>query len=121
MFIYHNENPNGYHIPDCVIRALTLALNIPYFDIVKLLEHNGEFYDCDLLNKQCYQKLLDIDFKFSHKICDKQKTIEEVANDFPNNTLIIRIKGHLTTSICGVIYDIWDCTKEYVTDFWIVK
>lgn len=121
MYIYHNENPNGYKVPDCVIRALTLALNMPYYEVVKLLEHNGTFYDCDLLNKKCYQKLLDIDFRFPHKICESKKTVQEVADDFPENTLLIRVDGHITVAIGTIIYDIFDCTNEYVTDFWLVR
>ena len=48
---YHNENPNGYHIPDCVIRAIKLALNIPYYKVVELLALNGKEFKCDCLNK----------------------------------------------------------------------
>ena len=32
---YFNRNPNGYKIPDCVIRAISTALNINYYDVVK--------------------------------------------------------------------------------------
>jgi hypothetical protein len=49
------------------------------------------------------------------------KTAEEVANDFPNNVLLLRMEGHLSCSINGDIHDIWDCSKEIITDFWIVK
>lgn len=119
MFIYHNENPNGYHIPDCVIRALKLALNIPYFEVINLLQKNSNIFNCDCLNKLCYEKLLDYDFKLPHYI-GNGNSVEKVANDFPNDILLIRIKGHITTSIKGAIYDIWDCSQEICTDFWIV-
>lgn len=120
MFRYHNENPNGYHIPDCVVRAIKLALDIPYYDVVMMLQLNGDYYDCDLLNKMCYEKLLDYDYKLPHYI-GSGKTAEEIANAFPNDILLLRMSGHISCAICGVIHDIWDCSEEEITDFWIVK
>lgn len=73
-----------------------------------------------MLNVNCYQKLLDVDFELPHYLgCGM--TAEEVANDFPNNTLLLRMKGHLSCSINGTIFDIFDCSSDVVTDFWIVK
>ena len=120
MYEYHNENPNGYHIPDCVIRAITLTTEIPYYEVVSLLQKNGELYKCDCLNKRCYEKLLDYDFNLPH-YKSVGRTAEEIANNFPNNILLLRMDGHLSCSIKGVIHDIWDCSKECITDFWVVK
>lgn len=119
MFKYHNENPNGYHIPDCVIRAIVLALNINYDEVVNLLSKNGREFRCDCLSVQCYEKLLDCDFNLPHYI-GNGSTAEEIAEDFPNNILLLRMKGHLSCSIYGVIHDIWDCSQEIITDFWII-
>ncbi|MBR6515923.1 MAG: hypothetical protein IKT40_03615 [Bacilli bacterium] len=116
---YYNLNPEGNHIPDCVIRAITLALNLPYAETVKRLQNNGDYYGCNLLNKECYEKLLDIDFNLPHYI-SRNKTVEEVAKDFPDDVLLIRMDGHLTTSIRGEVWDIFDCSSEIVSDFWIV-
>ena len=119
MFVYYNTNPQNYHIPDCVIRAITLALNIPYHKVVNMLHLNGECLNCDMLNVKCYEKLLDYDFKLPH-YTSKGKTAEQVASDFPNDILLLRMDGHLSSSICGIIHDIWDCSKEEITDFWII-
>lgn len=115
---YHNTNPNGYHIPDCVIRAITLALGIGYFEVVKMLHQNGQEFKCDCLNVKCYEKLLDYDFGLPHKV-GNGKTAQEVANDFPNNILLLRMDGHLSVSMFGEIWDIFDCSDEVITDFWI--
>ena len=119
MFVYHNENPQNYHIPDCVIRAITLALELPYYTVVSLLQKNGDYYSCDCLNKVCYEKLLDYDFKLPHYKGNGKKA-SEIASDFSNNILLLRMEGHLSCSICGIIMDIWDCSDEIITDFWIV-
>lgn len=120
MFKYHNENPNGYKIPDCVIRAITGTTGIDYYQVVKMLYHNGEQLNCETLNVKCYEKLLDNDFNLPHYV-SFGKTAEQVANDFPDNTLLLRMNGHLSYSVNGIIFDIWDCSKEIITDFWIVK
>lgn len=118
-YIYHNENPNGYHIPDCVIRAIKLALNIPYYEVVRLLQLNGDMFSCDCLSVQCYEKLLDYDFNLPH-YKGNGKTASEVAKDFPQNILLLRMEGHLSCSLNAIIHDIWDCSNEVITDFWIV-
>lgn len=119
MFVYHNENPNGYHIPDCVVRAICLTMEIPYYEVVSLLQRNGDYFSCDCLNKMCYEKLLDYDFGLLH-LKGNGKTASEVAKDFPNNKLLLRMEGHLSSSIFGVIHDIWNCSDKVVTDFWII-
>lgn len=119
MFKYHNENPNGYTIPDCVIRAITLALGIPYYEVVELLHRNGIEMNCDDLCVCCYEKLLDFDFKLPH-FESHNKTAQEVANDFKDRIVLLRMEGHLSCAIYGIIYDIWDCSDEIITDFWLV-
>lgn len=119
MFKYHNENPNGYHIPDCVIRAITTATNLSYYDVISKLKVNADMFQCDELNVRCYEKLLDYDFNLPHYISTNKKA-KEVAYDFRNDIVILRMKGHLSVSIYGVIHDIWNCSEELITDFWIV-
>lgn len=117
---YYNSNPNNYHIPDCVIRAITLTTGLNYYDVIKLLNENGKHFNCDALCICCYEKLLDFDFGFPHYL-GNNKTAMEVAQDFPTKTLLLRMDGHLSSSINGIIYDIFDCGDEIITDFWIVN
>lgn len=117
---YHNQNPNGYHIPDCVIRAISTALNISYYEVMELLHINGQYFKCDDLSVRCYEKLLDYDFNLPHYV-GNGKTAEDIASDFPNSILLLRMKGHLSTSIYGIIHDIFDCSDMIITDFWIIE
>lgn len=119
MFKYHNENPNGYHIPDCVIRAITTATGLSYYKVVCKLKLNSEDLNCDMLNVKCYERLLDYDFNLPHYV-SKGKTAEQVAKDFDDNIVLLRMEGHLSVSVYGVIHDIWDCSNEEITDFWLV-
>ena len=119
-FKYHNINPNGYHIPDCVPRAISVAMNIDYYGVLSMLHKNGKYNNCEDLCVCCYEKLLDEDFNLPH-FKSKNKTVQDVAKDFKNNILLIRIDGHLTCSMYGDIYDIWNCCDKIVTDFWVVN
>lgn len=119
MFVYHNVEPDRREINDCVIRAMQLGLDIPYFDIVDLLYKNGVNNCCDTLNIECYEKLLDDYFGLLHYFVSN-KTVAEIVDEHNNHILIIRIDGHLTVGMFGNIHDIWDCSDEEVTDFWVV-
>lgn len=119
-FRYYNTNLDGAHEPDCVTRAMNLALGIPYSEISKRLKDNGAYYQCNFLNKECYEKILDIDFNLPHFV-SRNKTVQDIADGFPYDVVIARIDGHLTTCVRGEIWDIWDCSNELVTDFWIVR
>lgn len=37
------------------------------------------------------------------------------------DALLIRVHGHLTCSINGIILDTWDCSNEKVDKLWIVN
>ena len=119
MFKYWNINPDGESTGDCVIRAISLALNEDYYDTIGDLIKNSDYFNCDLLVKECYSNMLDsLGFK---RYDGMGRTVKEVAEDFYNDKLIIRIEGHLTCSLYGDIYDIWNPSSEIVDCFWIIR
>lgn len=120
MYIYYNVNPKVDHIGDCVIRAISLALNINYDEVIYLLNKVSNYFNCDMLIKDCYGKLLTEELKLPI-IKTTNKTVKEVAEDFKNNILLVRVDGHLTCVKYGDIYDIWDCSDELVDIFWVVE
>lgn len=119
-FYYHNINPDKKIEHDCVTRAISLASGIPYKAVEKLLKITAQENECDELCVCCYHHLLEdvlgYRVKYPHNL-----TVAEVASEYKNNTLIVRIDGHLTCCVCGVCIDIWDCTQEKVNCFWIVQ
>lgn len=120
MFEYYNVEPDGDSLPDCVIRAITMALDLPYYEVVQMLAENGSFYECDAICVDCYSKMLTHDLKLPHYI-GKGALVKQIANEFSDYIVLIRINGHLTCSMYGIVLDIWDCTHEPCTDFWIVE
>lgn len=118
-FVYHNINPYRIEEEDCVCRAISLALNIDYNAIKNLLEMSADLNECDTLCICCYHHLLEDVFDLPVYYCNFNETVEDIASKYTHNRLIIRIDGHLTCAINGIIYDLWDCTKKNVDCFWI--
>lgn len=117
---FYNANPLGEIEQDCVCRAISTCLDMPYKSIEQKLELIGEVFECDELCVCCYHHLLEKVFGLKQKFANG-KTVGEVAQEFKNNRVIIRIDGHLTCSLYGIVYDIWDCTDEKADIFWIVS
>lgn len=108
------------HIGDCVIRAISTALGIEYYKVLNMLYINSNYFNCDMLVKDCYKKIFE-DYGLIEYTPKIEKTVREVAEDFKDDILIIRIESHLTTSLYGNVYDVWDCSNEIVDTFWVVN
>ena len=116
---YLNLNPLGFREEDCVCRAISLASGYSYAQIKDKLYYVSQLLECEELCICCYHHLLDDVFKYDRLDCQGM-TVEEVANLFPNGTLLCRLEGHLTCIIDGICYDTWDCTDLKVDIVWIV-
>lgn len=119
-YAYLNVNPYGDEEQDCVTRAISLGLRIDYDTVQKMLEMAGSAYRCDMLSVDCYSNLLSGVFGLEKRYVDYKKTVEQIAREYRDRILIIRIRGHLTCAYFGTVYDIWDCTQEDVDCFWII-
>jgi hypothetical protein len=104
-----------------VCRAISTATGLSYITVDKLLELTSKGFGCDKLCVCCYHNLLDDILGYTRISCEFEKSVSEVAAEYPNNKLIIRVNEHLTCSIYGCILDIWDCSDERVECFWIVQ
>lgn len=119
-YIYYNRNPNQDIDIDCVVRAISLALGLDYYQTEDMLFNVGYCFECEELEVGCYSYLLERVFKL--KVYDAEKrTVREIVEEHPDNILLIRIEGHLTCAISGVVFDTWNCTNEIADRYWIVK
>lgn len=116
---FYNANPLGNIELDCVCRAISTATSTPYNVIEDKLDLIGRLFECEALCVCCYFHLLEKVFGLQGKYTNG-KTVRDISKEFCNNRVIIRIDGHLTCSMYGVVYDIWDCTDEIADIFWIV-
>ncbi|MBR5202891.1 MAG: hypothetical protein IKW45_06470 [Clostridia bacterium] len=120
-FFYHNVNPDKSVEQDCVTRAISLASGIPYKAVSKLLKVTATEERCDELCVCCYHHLLEETLGYRVKFARNKERVEDIAKEYKNNIVIVRIDGHLTACVYGTCVDIWDCTKEIVDCFWIVQ
>lgn len=118
MFKLYNNNPHNERLSDCVCRAITKATGANYYDVMDLLDENSMENSCDCLNIDCYSKLLD-DIGYESKD-GEGKTVESIAEQYKDKTLLLRLEGHLTCSVNGDVFDLWDPSKKIVVKFWIV-
>ena len=119
-YVFHNQNPEGQRINDCVSKAISLATGLSYKTVNRLLAIVAQQYECDKLCVSCYQNLLTNYFGYKRYNCKKGTIVKDVLLDFPDDVLIIRIPGHLTCAKHGVILDTWDCTDFEVDCIWII-
>lgn len=120
VYRYYNRRPDGSHLEDCVCRAISTATGLKYSSIEKLLEITADYYGCDMLFVDCYSHLLSI-LGYEKYFAKSPLTVRELVQSYPDKRLIIRVQGHLTSSIFGTLLDIWDCENEIVDCFWIVE
>ena len=119
-YIYYNRNPVGTIKNDCVCRAISLAVNENYYVVDHLLRDNSNINSCDKLTKSCYRELLENYYGLIPRYGNGM-TVQEVARMYPHNRVIMRVYAHLTCSINGKVYDIFDCSKDVVDEFWVVE
>lgn len=105
---------------DCVTRAIALASGYSYAEIQDKLYYVSRLLDCDKLCVCCYQYLLDNVFGYE-RLPSHNMTVEQVSDKYKDNVLLIRIDGHLTCSVFGVIRDLWDCGESISDIVWLVK
>lgn len=106
-------------IGDCVIRAISTALDKSYTDILYQLYSISNYFNCDMLVKDCYIILLN-DYYGLKCYKGMGKSAKEIANDFKDKKLILRTEGHVLCAKYGDIYDTWDSSNEIIDIFWIV-
>lgn len=120
VYKYYNANPDNDIRNDCVCKAISLATGLNYDGVDNLLKLTANVYDCDKLCVCCYHNLLDNILCYERVDCNYSKTVEQIAKRYKRDTIIVRIKGHLTCIKKGNILDIWDCSKKLVDCFWVI-
>ena len=116
IFKYHNQNPHNKITGDCVVRAISFALDIPYNDVVMEIAK----FQC----KTGYQVNYHREGAFLKKVygieqCKQLKhydntkyTLKEFIEEKPKGVYLVLLPHHMTVIKNGVNYDIWDCTKS---------
>ena len=114
-FIQINENPQGLHVGDCVIRAIALITRKDWYDIYIDLSVKGiEMADTLESNRVCMEYLKGEGFKVTPIIgnCPNCYTVSDFCTDNPIGEFLLGTGNHLIAVINGNFYDTWNSARE---------
>lgn len=112
MWIEFNENPCGYRVGDCSVRAVSVALGVDWRTAYALMVTAG-YKMCDVpsSDRVWTQVLKDHGFR---KTSVEDITAEEFCEDHPHGTYVLGFGGHVATVKDGRLFDSWNSSKEIV-------
>ena len=138
VFHYYNRNPRNRITSDCVVRAISTGLDIPYNEVVMEMallqcetgynDRSPELIDRYLKSKgwiKCKQPRKDNNTKYTgREFCMKlQHPIYCEELNLPDcnwHRMIANIGGHHIIAIVeGMIYDIWDSCEGCIGNVWV--
>ena len=112
---YYNPNPSSNLVGDCVIRALSLALNQDWDTTYLGVAMQGyEMDDMPSSNAVWGAYLRHNGFRryIIPNECPDCYTIADFCKDNPNGLYVLATGTHVVTAINGNYYDTWDSGKE---------
>ena len=115
MYSHYNPNPKGNRVGDCVVRAISKALNKSWHEVfVDLCILGYIFCDCGSSNSVWNAYLVSRGFTrdIISNDCPECYTIEDFCNEYPQGTYISGTGTHAVCVIDGIIYDSWDSSSE---------
>lgn len=110
MYIPFNPNPMNKKTNDCVIRAVSKALDMPWEKTYMLLCLKGlEMYDWGNANEVWGSLLRDNGFvrESIPNTCPDCYTVEDFCRDNPSGTYVLGTGTHAVCCIDGNYYDTW--------------
>lgn len=118
-FTFLNLNPYRKRTGDCVIRAVACALDVDWLEASDALYLTARNIGCEMSCLGCYTVLFSDLGLFEVDV--RGMSVGEVAACYPDEVMLIRMKGHLTCARYGSVMDIWDCRELDADRAWIVE
>ena len=107
---------------DCVIRALTKALNMEWLQVFDEIQPISREMQVPFNCRPCYEKYIESKgLKYcgiSNKKGTKRPTVDRFAKDHKTGTYILRVVNHLVAVVDGIYYDTWDCGEKSLYGYW---
>ena len=124
MWMRCNPNPAHKNVPDCVIRAVCIALNMRWLDVFDDLSAvaRSEFsvtVDDDVWGKYLYR--IGFEPFLLPESCPRCVTVRAFTRYFPRGTYIIGTGTHAVAVVDGDYYDSWDCGNMVPSFFWKIR
>ena len=126
---FYNANPHNKFTDDCVIRALSTAMEQSWKDTFNDLCQISLKYGVMPTDTKCFSRYLKQNgwIKQSQprkrdntKYAGKELIKEILYDNAPYTNIIAKIGGHhIVAIINGKVYDTWDSTEGCIGNYWI--
>ena len=121
MYQEFNAHPKGIKTTDCVVRAISKATNIEYMECRrKLNQLKRDWGFTSYKDTKFLYKYFEGKPRLLFKAIRGQPRLK--GSDFtvlhPVGTFVLKMAGHVTVCVDGVILDIWDCSYRSVYTAW---
>ena len=127
-FTFYNANPKGKYTSDCVARALSTALNIPYNNVVLDLAHLQCSTGYDKGDVKLYEIYLKSKGYEKHKQPRKEDNTKYTGVEFcqvladKGKKYVVHIGGnHIAAIINGKVFDTWNSTDGCIGNYWVIE
>jgi len=124
MWREYNPNPVGRSVGDCVVRALSAALEINWEQAFELLaEAAFNMGDMPSSNSVLGAVLRQHGFYKAAipNTCPDCYTFGDFVADNPKGIFVLGTGTHVATAIDGVLYDSWHSENEPAIFYWYRK
>lgn len=120
-YIYTNPNPHGSITGDCVVRAVSVALNMTWDEAYQILTDYG-FRLKNMPNADSVWGEVLKDYGFTRKVipdtCPACYSVRAFCKDHPKGTYVLATGSHVIAVIDGDYYDSWDSGDEVPIMYW---
>lgn len=119
-YIYYNPNPNGNRVGDCVVRAISKAMDCSWETAyISLCAEGMDLRDMPSANYVWGTYLLKNGFTHHLISCDCPMCISvyQFADNFPEGTYVLATDKHVVTVIDRDYFDSWDSGNEIVLSY----
>ena len=118
-YAQYNPNPHHARVGDCVIRAISRALDQSWDDTYTGIVLKGyEIKDMPSANNVWGAYLRDHGFSRHIIDADHGYTVADFAQDHPEGVYILAIDGHVVCVQDGKWWDTWDSANETPVYYW---
>ena len=127
MYKFLNVHPKGLRVSDCVKRAITTTTGMDYMEVQRELNRFKKITGASKFNadrncdKYVEQVLKAKKVSFQAVKGQPRMNGERFCKAFPKGHYILRMAGHWSSCIDGVIYDTWDCSEKCVYNAWEIN
>lgn len=120
-FLKYNRHPKGLKVNDCMVRAISTALNKDYLETRRDLNRAtkelgyGHYSDHDFIFDYLasYNRLI-----FKATPGQTRTKLADFAKEHPNGTYVVSVRKHVVAVVDGFILDSWDSCYLTVYTAW---